>query len=298
MNQTTFGEKVNYKSVMCLGAFDSIHLGHREVIKRANEVKLRYGANCAVFTYYNDISIFSNKAKGLVYTFDERLFCLEKIQVDEVCGCEFTEEFAKLSPYQFLNKIADNRPIAAFVCGKDFTFGYNKSGDVCLLSEYCKKKNIDLYVCDFLTDESGNKLSTTTIKNLLLKGEIERANLLLGGKYFIRGEVVRGRQEGRKLGFPTANIKLECGKLIIKAGVYATTVNVGGTSYRAITNVGSAPTFNSKEFLVECYIYGFSGNLYGKILTVQFDGFIREIKKFHSVDLLVDQLNEDLKVIK
>ena len=298
MKVIPFEQKTNKPVIMCLGAFDSVHLGHKSLIKTARDLKNKYLASVSVFTFNNDHSLFASKLLGEVFTFEERLLRLENTLVDEVCEAKMNEQFASLLPTEFLTQLADNRHIRAFVCGKDFKFGKNAKGDVNLLSEFCTKNNIDLYVCDFVTDKLGNKIATTTIKEHLVNGEIIPANNLLGDKYFISGKVVEGRKVGRTLGFPTANIEFSPTKLQPKSGVYLTEVIIDNKKYGAITNVGNAPTFNQKNSLIETYIKDFSDDLYGKTLTVYFCDYIRPSIKFNSKDELINQLNEDLKVIK
>ncbi len=293
-----FNIKTQNAVVMCLGAFDSVHLGHKSLLKKAQDLKDRYSANISVFTFNNDHSIFASKLLGEVFTFEERLLRLENMLVDEVCEAQMNEAFASLSPMQFLNQLADNRHIRAFICGKDFKFGKNAQGNVELLKEFCVKNNIDLFVCDFVTDEQGNKIATTTIKEHLSKGEIAFVNKLLGDKYFVMGKVIEGRKVGRTLGFPTANLQFSPTKMKPKSGVYLTEVYIDNKWYTALTNVGNAPTFNEKNCLIESYIKDFSGDLYGKTLKIYFCDYIRPIIKFSSKEELINQLNKDLQVIK
>ena len=298
MRVNSFDEKTNNPIVLCLGGFDSIHLGHKKLISKANELKKELNAESAVFTYDNDIKSFSSKKSGLVFTYEERLDILQELGVDEACVAHFNEDYANTNPIDFLLRLIANRNIAAFVCGKDFKFGKNAQGNTDLLAKFCLERDLKLCICDFEYDASGEKISTTQIKNCLDCGDITKVNQLLGGKYFICGEVVKGRQVGKTLGFPTANIEFPIDKLIPKTAVYATTVFIGGREYKGITNVGNAPTFNCTHNLIECHIDGFCGDLYGKSLKIYFDFFIRENKKFDCIDQLIEQLHDDLKVIR
>ena len=291
----SFEETTENAIVLCLGGFDSIHKGHKLLIDYANEIKARYGASSAVFTYDDQ---FCKPNESVVFTYNERLLRLERAGVDEVCVASFTAEFANLSPEDFLLKLINKRKISAFVCGNDFRFGKKAQGNVDFLQEFCNKHGIPLFVRSFAVDETGEKISTSTIKNCLNIGLIEKVNLDLGDRYFIDGVVEEGRKMGRKLGFPTANISFEKNKLLPKAGVYATTVFINGKEYRAITNLGSAPTFNVEKYLLECHVDGYNGDLYSQRLTVYFDKYLRDIKKFENCELLIKQLNEDLKEIR
>ena len=293
-----FNEKTNNPIILCLGGFDSIHLGHKKLISKAQKLKEELGSDIAVFTYDNDIGSIGGKTQGLVFTYEERLGILSGLGVDEVCLAHFSKEYANTQPQVFLDYLNSNRNISALVCGKDFRFGKNASGNTDLLQEYCLNNGLMLYICDFECDEEGNKISTTQIKRMLESGNISKVNSLLGNRYFIEGEVVKGRQVGKTLGFPTANIEFPADKYLPRSAVYATSVFLNGKEYRGITNVGNAPTFNCEHSLIECHIDGFSGDLYGKKLKIYFDFFIRENRRFNSVNQLILQLEEDLKVIR
>ena len=284
-------------TVLCLGGFDSIHKGHRKVISAACEIKNEKNLNLAVMTF-DDKSDAIDKFKSVVFTFDERVKILESLKVDEIISVDFSPEFANKEPIEFLNEIVDNRLIAAFVCGKDYTFGRLKKGNVALLKEFCNRKNIELIVPDFERSDPENKISTAVIKSALNIGDIEKANDYLGTEYFITGTVIHGREVGRTIGFPTANIEIPLQKAPLKEGVYATTVQVKGEIYHAITNYGKAPTFGVERILLESYLVGFNGDIYNENIKVNFEKFIRGVVKFNNSEQLIKQLNEDLKVIR
>ncbi len=284
-------------TVLCLGGFDSIHKGHRKVINKACEIKNAKNLNLAVMTF-DDKSYAIDKFKSVVFTFDERIEILESLNVDEVISVEFSPEFANKEAIDFLNEIVDNRLIAAFVCGKDYTFGHLKKGNVELLKEFCEQKNIELVVPDFEMSEIEDKISTAIVKQALKNGEIEKANNYLGAEYFISGNVIHGREIGRTIGFPTANVEIPLQKSPLKEGVYATAVQVKDKTYRAITNYGKAPTFDFTRVLLESYLLDFNGDIYNEKIKVNFEKFIRGVVKFDRPEQLIKQLNEDLKVIR
>ena len=297
MKVTPFINADKTPTLLCLGEFDSLHLGHKSIIQTAKQ-RSTNGQNLAVLTFKNDASEITNKKSGLVFTFEERLKIFEELGVDEVIYIEFDQNFANILPEVFLNSIFESRDICALFCGSDYRFGARASGNVNYLKSVCESKKIPLYICDFLLDASGKKISTAQIKNELASGNIKLVNEYLGTNFFVSGKVIEGRKVGRKLGFPTANILLSSEKFKFKRGVYACTVIIDGKKYRAITNVGTQPTFEQTGEVVECFINGYSGNLYNSELKIYFDEFIREIKKFDSIEQLIDQLNQDLKVIK
>ena len=284
--------------VLCLGWFDSIHKGHKKIISSAKSLCEKTNASLAVLTFLTDENCLLLKKMQQVFEFEERLCLLEKQGVNEVIYVNFNQQFANKKPIEFLNELCDNRLIAGFVCGEDYKFGKNAEGDINLLINYCKQKNLSLEITDFEIDESGEKISTNKIKNLLLNGNVKRANELLQGEFFVSGEVVKGRMQGRTLGFPTANIILSENKIKFKRGVYSTVTEVDGVRYKSLTNYGSAPTFDFGKDLIETHLLNFNGDLYGKKITVYFKDFIREIIKFENKNQLIEQLQKDLKVIK
>ncbi len=283
--------------VLALGFFDCIHLGHLKLIETTKSLAEKYGANDCIFTFKNHhVSDFKG-LKGVVNTYEERVKKLEKLLVKSVIFSVFTNEFSRVNASEFLKLLISNFNIKAIVCGRDYKFGYGGEGKVTLLKEFCNKNSIELVVEDDVY--FGNeKVSTTLVKKLLLGGDVKTANLLLTYPYEICGEVVKDRQVGRKLGFPTANVLINKQKAPLKVGVYKTYVIVDGKKYNCITNYGSRPTYSLDSVLIETYIDGFSGDLYGKEITVYFTDYIRDCVKFDSEKQLIEQLNCDLEKIR
>ena len=250
-----------------------------------------------MFTFENNfISVFKGN-NGLVNTFEERVDKLEKLSVKSVISTVFTKEFSSVLAEDFLKILFTNFSVKAIVCGRDYKFGKGGLGSVELLEKFCKKNGAKLVIAsDVLID--GNKISTTLVKNLLQEGKIEKANALLTFPYEITGEIVKDRQVGRKLGFPTANVLINSEKAPLKVGVYKTTVILGGKEYNCITNYGSRPTYNLDGVLTETYIDGFNGDLYGQKLTVYFNEFLRDCVKFDNENQLIAQLKSDLEKIR
>lgn len=297
MKTLDFYQKYDGKIVVILGFFDCIHVGHLALIGKGVEIAKSIGATPAVFTFANDINSVFSKSDGLVLTFSERLKKLEKHSINTVITCDFNDNFVSLGCDEFLDKLTENFDVGAIVCGYDYTYGYRAQGNVESLKSYfensaVKVVSLNPVLCD------GERVSTTMIKKRLALGEIESANRLLVDHYFLRGEVVEGRKDGRKIGFPTANIFLPREKFRIKSGVYKTRVIVDGHTYAAITNYGSQPTFNQFDVVVESHIKSFSRDVYGKVITVIFDGFIRDIVKFSDVEDLRLQLKKDLEAFE
>jgi len=294
MRELDFFEKYDQPVVIALGFFDSLHKGHISLISRALSVAGEINATPCVFTYKNDLASLLNRDEGVVYTYRERLKNLEKLKINTVISTVFTKEFSLFSYQDFLCMLFNNFNVLALVCGEDFKFGKGGLGDVETLDDFCKSQGAKLFVESEIRHD-GKKISTRDIKTLLKRGEIEKANQLLGFRYQVSGEVVRDRQVGRRLGFPTANVCVDPEKLKIKCGVYKTHVEIDGITYSAITNYGARPTYNLNEILSETHILGFNGNLYEKQITVNFDKYLRDCVKFESENELKLQLKKDME---
>lgn len=281
--------------VVCLGGFDSFHNGHRELLNLARRLKRR-DEKVAVTLFCGEGEVLKRK-NGDVFIPEERIFLLEHLGADVVIKVCFSPEFSEKEPEEFLTELFDNRLITRVICGEDFKFGKGGTAEVEFLKDFCEKRNIALNVLSFIKDADGKKLSTTDVKNALASGDVKKCLSDYGVHYFIRGEVIEGRKDGRKLGFPTANV-LPCGdKFPLKDGVYACTAEIDGKRYSAISNLGCAPTFGQNARLLECHIIGFNEDIYGKILTVWFDDRIRDVKKFSSKDELKKQLSDDIREV-
>lgn len=278
--------------VLLLGYFDGVHVGHRALIARAKALSAEYGCETGITTFYDA------KAGGQIYLFEERLSLFEKSGIDFVCAAHFDEAFRKISGGDFLETLAGSVGVCAFVCGEDYTFGNGAACGVKELEAFCARKGIRL-LAGKLVKENGEKAAATRAKKLLDEGDVVSLAKLLGEPYFIKGKVsTEGRHIGRRIGFPTANLHLAPGKYPLKCGVYAVTVHIGGKSYRGIANYGARPTFGDERVVLEVYADGYAGDLYGKEITVCFDFYLREIRKFSSGEELSRQLKCDLEKIR
>ncbi len=292
MDIVEYGLKLNYDCVLCLGYFDGIHLGHTALINKAKEIAKSKNAKLAVLLFTG-----GKNTKGDLFTFEERLIKLKTLNVDTVIYKELNEDFKNTTAKEFLKDLTEFYSLKTVVTGEDFTFGKNASGNVNTLKEFMLDYGVEVLTFDLIL--SGNeKVSTRDIKALLSKGEVVKANQLLGSNYFVRERVIKGKQKGRDLGFPTANMLVSAEKMKIKEGVYLTLSIIDGKVYPAITNVGTQPTFNGVNHVIESYFKGFNGDLYDKILSVYFVDYIRDIKRFESQEELKIQLEKDLQLLK
>ena len=287
-------------TVIALGTFDGLHLGHTDVINTAKDYAERSGLKLAVFTFSNHplALIRPDLVPVRIISAEEKIKLLESFGVDYLINIPFTEEFAALSPDEFLDRLACFN-YRCLVVGENFTYGFLGSGKTETLERSGRKNGFDVIVRP-LVKMNGNVVSSTGIRNLIQAGHIEYANRMLGRAYAITGAIVHGEQRGRKLGFPTANIELLHGEMAVPApGVYAVTASIEGSIYEGMGNIGNNPTFNDVEHArLEVNLFNCSGDLYGKTMSVQFHKYIRAEKKFSGVEELCRQIEEDKKAIK
>lgn len=287
-------------TVIALGTFDGLHLGHTDVINMARDYAERSGLKLAVFTFSNHplALIRPDLVPVRIISAEEKIKLLESFGVDYLINIPFTEDFAALSPDEFLDRLACFN-YRCLVVGENFTYGFLGSGKTETLERSGRKNGFDVIVRP-LVKINGNVVSSTGIRNLIQAGHIEYANRMLGRAYSITGTIVHGEQRGRKLGFPTANIELLHGEMAVPApGVYAVTVSIESSIYEGMGNIGNNPTFNDVEHArLEVNLFNCSGDLYGKTMSVQFHKYIRAEKKFSGVEELCRQIEEDKKAIK
>ena len=274
--------KDNEPCVMLLGGFDGMHVGHTRLLSRA----LSFGLPVGVMT------IVGGKGLGL-FTLEERLSVFSSRGADFAFVLPF-DEIKNEFHFSFSRLLTERFNVQALVCGEDFRFGKNALGTPQTLKDDTRVR----VEVEKLLEMNGEKVSTRTVKEKLLLGDIPRANALLGARFFLTGKVEADRKVGRTLGFPTANIAYPTDKFSIKKGVYETLVNVDGKTYKGITNYGTRPTFNDNAVWTETYLDGFSGELYGRTLKIEFNRFLREIKKFPNAEELKVQLERDIRRIR
>lgn len=284
MKLINYGEKIPDNLTLALGYFDAVHKGHIAVLERAVSIAKSKGLvpTALIFT--------GGKSKTDVFTLSERADKIFACGIEIIIVKPLDRAFMAKTKEEFLTELSSLYFISSVVSGVDFTFGKGALGGVQTLKEFFGEDKV--YTESLLSDNSG-KFSSTKIKEALSFGDIKLANFYLGSNYYISGLVFKGKGLGNTLDFPTANIVLSSEKFKIKQGVYKTFVVIDGVKYKSITNYGTQPTVLGNDVIVETYIDGFSGDLYGKNLTVYFDEFLREIKKFSSLEELKEQLIKD-----
>ena len=283
--------------ILTLGYFDCLHVGHRALIARAQELASACGAEAAVFTFDRDPASVFRSTAGTVLTLDERIERIRKTGVRKVIVGAGTAEFLSQSPDDFLHWLDGRCKIVGYVCGKDFRFGKCAVGTAETLSAYAKETGKTVAVLDDVTVD-GVRVSTSEIRRLLADGKVAEAKRLLVEPYSVRGVVFADRKVGRSIGFPTINLKIAPEKAKLKNAVYTGHILIDGIFYRAIVNYGARPTFGLGEMLAEAHIDGFSGDLYGREVTLYLDDFLRDIVRFDSAAALAAQLKKDIEAIR
>ena len=268
---------------LLLGGFDGVHIGHRVLVEKAKRTLLPVGI----------MTIGGGKGGADLFTFPEREEIFSSLGIDFVFELPFAE-IRDMSPASFADLLTAEFFPEVFLCGRDFRFGRDAAGTPDFLQGYTGVRT-DVSA---LFGADGKKVSATAVKELLKSGDAEGAARLLGESFFLSGEVIEDRHVGRKMGFPTANILYPEGKFPLKRAVYEARVRLDGRDYKCISNFGARPTFSDDRVLTETYLDGFDGDLYGRMLTVRFVRFLRDIEKFDGAAALKRQLETDIERVR
>ena len=289
------------KSILLIGNFDGLHLGHQKVCNEAKKYKKKYKLKLGVLTFNPlPIMFFNNKMKNYRLTNDSQKFILlKKMGVDFVINKRFNLKFSKIKSEKFIKNIIVKKIDPKFIfVSNNFRYGNKRKGDVKELITESKKYGFNVIKPEPLRIKK-KVVSSTSIRDLLKKGKIREANKLLSRNWVINGDVQRGRQLGKKLGFPTCNIDIN-NYILAKPGVYSIKVTIDESKkiLNGIAYLGYRPTFEGKKLLLEVNLFGFNGNLYKKTLNVYFFNFIRRDKKFKNKISLITQMKKDLTKAK
>lgn len=285
------------KTVVTIGTFDGVHIGHQKIIKRIKELASQVNGETVIFTFYPHPRVVlhpdDNDLK-LINTLEEKLELLEKAGIDNIIIQPFTKEFSRLSATEFVRDVLVNKlGTSILVIGYNHQFGRNREGNLEQLKELAPVYNFQVEEISRLDIES-IAVSSTKIREALMEGDITSANSYLGSPFSITGEVIKGDQLGRTIGYPTANIRLkDPNKITPAAGVYAVEVIVGGVHKKGMLNIGNRPTFSGRDSRIEVHIFDFNEDIYGKELKIIFIERMRDEKKFEDIDSLKKQLNSD-----
>jgi riboflavin kinase/FMN adenylyltransferase len=292
-------KKKHKDSVIAIGNFDGLHVGHQKVLKearqRAKSKKLKFG----LITFEPVPTMFFNKdiKNHRINNLNQKIYFLKKIKLDFLVIINFNKTFSNLSAESFVRKIIYDKLKCKYIfISRNFRFGKKRLGDINTLKNLEKKY---LYKTLVTTPhKKKNKIiSSSLIRKIIQKGKIKEVEKFLGRPWSVEGEVIKGEQRGRLIGFPTCNIKLNS-YTIPKLGVYSVQVKVDNLKKKGIANIGYRPTFNGKTLLLEVNIFGLKRNLYKKTLKVSFINFIRSEKKFKNINQLKVQIKKDIIIAK
>lgn len=298
---TEVTENIKTKNaVVTVGSFDGLHLGHFKILNEVKKVVAQKNGTGFVVTFEPHPRFVLSKdfEMKLLTSLDEKKEILKNAGIENLMVINFTKEFSQLTSDEFIKQfIVDKIGATHMVIGHDHKFGKDRLGDVVKLSQVGKLHNFD--VTDVSAESmNGEIISSTKIRNALLDGDIERANLFLGRNYSISGKIVVGAQRGRTLGFPTANVMLdEKSKAVPKNGVYVTKCLLDEEIHFGIMNIGYRPTFENKhELVLEVHLLNFNRDIYGKAIKIEFLKRLRDEVKFESKDSLIKQIETDKNI--
>ncbi len=297
-----FNINPRYKgSIILIGNFDGVHKGHQKLFSLAKKYKKKYSSKIGVLTFEPMPKMFFNKNLDnfRISNLQQKIANLKNLNVDFLIIKKFDRKFSKIKSITFIKEILGKKLKPKFIfVSNNFRFGNKREGNVKQLIKFEK-------ICGYKVVKpqpllTNKKIaSSSLVRKLLQNGKLEKANKILNRNWSIIGKVQKGRQLGKKIGFPTANIDIK-DYILACPGVYAVQAKRYGKNncIKGIANLGYRPTFNGKKILLEVHLFNFSGNLYNKYLTVEFKKFIRKEKKFKDVDQLRKQIKTDLLIAK
>lgn len=285
-------------SVVTIGNFDGVHLGHQQLIENVVREAQYFGVPSVVYTFHpHPVKVLHpERATYRLFDLKDQQEQFEKRGVENVIIEEFTKDFAKVTPQEFLDQyiLAQLHP-KTLVVGHDFNFGADRAGNIPFLEKYCAEKGIRLIIIPPF-QLAGQVVSSTRIREYLKNGEVGKANELLGRTYYVRGHVEKGFQRGRTIGVPTANIHPDV-EFVPRQGVYCTLTRIGAHMHPSITNIGVNPTFHENgkgPVKIETHLFDFDAHLYGVEVEVYLKHFLRDERKFSGIEELKKQIHLDM----
>ncbi len=292
-------KKKHQKGVLAIGNFDGVHLGHQKVIFEAKKKAMKNKLPFGIMTFEPIPVMFFNKRikSHRINSLYQKINQFKKFKIDFLIIIKFNKKFSKLSAEQFIEKMIFKKTNCKYLyVSKNFRFGFKRRGSIKTLKKFEKQFDYkNLIINPF---KKKNKLiSSTLIRKKIREGKITEVNKLLNRNWVVDGKVIMGEKRGRKIGFPTCNLKM--GNYVVpRLGVYAVKVKTSDFNKKGIANIGYRPTFNGQSLLLETNIFGINKNLYNKVISVSFKKFIRGEKKFKSIELLKKQIKTDIKKAK
>jgi len=289
-----FEIKLSDSTITTIGTFDGIHIGHHKILNSLVRFAKENSLKSVVITFDPHPRKIINKINSieLINTIEEKKEKLKTLGIDYLIIQKFDEKFSETEANKFVEILKNNINIEKLIVGYDHRFGKNRNADINDLKKYGKELNFEVIEIDALEIEEVN-ISSTKIRSAIKDGNIRQANSYLGYNFFLGGEVVKGHSRGKELGFPTANLKIDEDKIIPKNGVYLVKSKIDHQDIYGMMNIGYNPTFNNKSKKIETHFFNLNKNLYGKIIKIELLEYIREEKRFETVDDLIKRLKLD-----
>jgi riboflavin kinase/FMN adenylyltransferase len=282
--------------VVTIGTFDGVHIGHRKILERIIHSAQELDCNSIVLTFFPHPRMVLQEGSDvkLLNTMVEKIALLEEIGIDNLIIHPFDKEFSRLTAEEFVKEIlVDKLHIQKIIIGYDHRFGRNRTADINDLIHFGKEYGFEVEQIS-AQEINDNAVSSTKIRNAILEGNSTLAKEYLGYNYFFSGTVVKGKQLGRTIGFPTANIHIEEDyKLIPKNGVYVVKGTCNEETLFAMMNIGTRPTVEGKNQTIEVHFFDFDKDIYNQHITIEIQEFIRDEHKFESLDALKNQIQKD-----
>jgi riboflavin kinase/FMN adenylyltransferase len=283
-------------TILAIGVFDGVHLGHKrllaELLERARRLNLLSGV--VTFAPHPQRLLSPETELPFLTSLEQKKALLKDEGVKVVIVLPFSRELAQLSAREFVGLLKDYLGLKELVIGPGFTLGRNREGNVTTLRKLGEDMGFTVTVVPGVRI-NGEIVSSTAVREALAGGDLEKVHSLLGRPFSLRGEVVHGESRGAKLEYPTANLGIEPAQALPVEGVYATWAYIGGRAHESVTNIGRRPTFGGGKRVVEVYILGYRGNLYGKELKIDIIERLRGEKRFDSVEALRQQIASDIE---
>ena len=292
-------KKKHLNGVIAIGNFDGLHLGHQKVINEAKLKAKKFKLPLGVMTFEPvPVMFFSKKNRDhRINSLQQKIVQLKKLKLDFLVIIKFNKKFSSYSAEQFISNIIHKKMKCRYLyVSRNFKFGFKRRGNIQTLKKFEKQFN---YKNIITNPYKKNKkiISSTFIRKKIRAGKIDEINKLLNRKWCIEGKVIKGKKRGRKIGFPTCNMRIN-NYVVPKIGVYGVKVNFDNTNKDGIANIGYRPTFKGQSLLLETNIFGINKNLYNKVIRVSFKKFIRPEKKFRNIEYLKKQIKLDINQAK
>lgn len=274
-------DKVDYNgTVVALGNFDGLHVAHMTIIRNGIQYAKEHNLKSGVLLFDENTKGVTEGKIELITPNEAKLELLEREKPDFVFMEKFDKEFMKKTPEEFAQYLVDKLHVKAVCCGYDYSFGFKARGDVEMLKRFGEKYGFKVLVTDVIKIDS-RIVASTYIRQVIKLGDMEEAERFLGRRYCIEGNVIKGKQNGRKMGIPTANVDYDINMALPKEGVYAGITYVNGRRLKSVINVGKNVTFGAEKLTVESHILGFDEDIYGEYIRVSFAKRLREIGRAH-----------------